>query len=254
MIQADLTVFLDQWKSPRQKDDLYSSLSNFVEQWNSCQRRHLDAPVRPLNMAALKSFFSDFAPLLRELQVQRRDGKAANVWEAAGLGADEVRVSSVLAWFLDCHAAHGQGNQLLSLILDAVVDMPAGFPSSEKVRAKPYWVHVESCASGDRTSRVDIEIEGEAFLLFIEVKVYAAETNDQLKRYLKIARQKGGGRPYGVLFLTLPGKRASIQDPFLVNITWQDVAHVFRAQARLLTPGSNSRSLLSQFAQHITGF
>jgi len=118
-----------------------------------------------------------------------------------------------------------------------------------------HWVHVESCASGERRSRIDIEIEGEKFLLFIEVKVFAGETNNQLERYLQIAETKAGNRPWGIIYLTPRGKKASIQHEKLLPLSWNDVAEVFQGHANTNLPiQSYSRQLISQFSKHVSTF
>lgn len=250
--KSDLVEFVNKWQLLG-AENLFFRLKSFVDDWHSCNYHPvLEKTPVAVNPSALEKLILKFEPLLHTIRSGRRNGDAANVWEVAGLGNDEVRVSSVLAWFLDCHADHGQGDSLMSAILDKLTEKPAHFPASSTIQLKPYWVHVESCASGERSSRIDIEIEGEAFLIFIEVKIFAGETNNQLERYIEILQRKAGNRPYGIIFLSR-GKKSSISHPLLLSISWKDIADTFHDYAINLPSNSYAKSLVSQFSKHIYG-
>ena len=256
---AVLHDFVDDWNSIHSDSDLglNNKLKNFIEAWYFCAEPQFSNQTQAikLNPSILNDFIADIDPLFCTIREERRNGDSVNVWEVAGLGHDEVRVSSVFAWFLNCHAEHGQADSLLSAIVDKLPNKPDRFPKSEKIQSKPYWVYVESCASGERSSRIDIEIEGEEFLVFIEVKIFAGETNDQLRRYLQIAEQKAGTRSWGIIYLTPDGKEPSILHPMLLALSWKDVADVFQNYSKLYLPAlSYSRQLISQFSKHILEF
>lgn len=257
-----LPVFLQEWsKSIGERDELIGPLSDFIENWQriaGSQNVGLTAKVTEINLPQFQNFITDMIPLISVVRAERKNGNASNVWEISGLKRDEVRISSVLAWFLNYHGEHGQEGALLSGLLNAINKKPENFPSPEVVSASPYWVNVESCPSGDKSSRVDIEIEGDRFLLFIEVKIDAAETNDQLDRYLEIGEIKSGNRPWGVVFLTPTGCKPKIstrakENPRLVCLSWKDISLVLLGHAQTL-PACFSQSLLHQFAHYVSNF
>lgn len=61
-------------------------------------------------------------------------------------------------------------------------------------------MQVETNPTGDCTNRVDIEIDADNFLLFIEVKIDANEQPEQIARYCKDAKQRSMSRPWAVVF------------------------------------------------------
>ncbi len=218
-------------------------------------------PARVIDWSArlfdMTRFFEDLRPALLAQAEQRRMGSAINVWEASGLGWDELRNSKVLAWLLDCRGTHGQGSRILAALLECVPQDTRNLPTPETADL-PYWTHIESCPLGERESRVDIEIDGEGLLLFIEVKIRAVETSDQLDRYLEIANAKARGRPWGLVYLTrhgaLPSRFAGPQaDLPLVPVSWSDVASVIKRHCETL-PDCLTRSVLRQLIEHIRSF
>lgn len=244
--------------------DLRNRLKNFFDKWQSCAcSPNLSSSLRSTELCAdkLGAFFTEMIPHIDSVRDKRKTGDAANVWKVSRLGCDEIKVSSVLAWFLDCHAEHGQGSAILGRILDEIHcrnNLGEAYPSSEIIRRAPYWVNVESCPNGDKSSRIDIEIEGKHFLLFIEVKIFAPETGDQLDRYLNIGRSKSAGRPWGIIFLTSNGNNS--RKSVIVNgttsfacVSWRDIANVFKSHTRSLSP-CFSKSIMNQFAEHIQEF
>jgi hypothetical protein len=254
---AVILDFINSWNILHPDNSFYNRLKMFIESWNSSIKptSFTQPQIPDLNPTKLNKFIFEILPLIKTVRAERSNGNSVNVWNVAGLGGDEIRVSSVFAWFLNCHADHGQGSSLLSAIINKLPNKPDQFPLSETIQSKPYWVHVESCASGERRSRIDIEIEGEKFLLFIEVKVFAGETNNQLERYLQIAKTKAGNRPWGIIYLTPRGKKASIQHEKLLPLSWNDVAEVFQRHANTNLPiQSYSRRLISQFSKHVSTF
>jgi hypothetical protein len=160
-------------------------------------------------------FFHQFR---RQYEPFVKSGGTINVWEVAGIGKDEVRNCAVLSWLLDCHGTHGQGAAFLHCFLNSLQTVPSNtclprLPQAAQARA-PYRTVLEKAydegCSDDNTpnSRVDIVIEKETFLLFIEAKVYAGETGNQIERYNRILQSRAGGRPCGLVFLTPDGRTA----------------------------------------------
>lgn len=240
------TLELDRWNS-------------FLQQFKSLYSEPADSqPVTLQQMASTDfKFFAD--PLKEALRKHHGSGLGINIWEVAGLGFDEIRNSSVLAWLLDCHGSHGQGSQFLGSLLSLLEDDKDVPPLAREKLPKPgitepYWVRVEALPLGDMVSRVDIEIEG-PFILFIEVKIYAQETNDQLKRYVEIAEKKAGNRKWGVLFLTRHKSRPSDESLHeqVISVSWKQLSSVIERQAEgCLQRNSFGFQVIRQFCQHIS--
>ena len=195
-------------------------------------------------------------------------GEAANVWDVAGLGDDEIKNCSVLGWLLDCHGSHGQGNAFLGCFLASLRD----FKHNENIRMidmseDAYRVMMENTYdhqhdNEQRKSRVDIVLEG-AFLLFIEAKIGAGETGNQLERYVDILRSRAGGKPYGIVFLTTKGNPTPGKDADKIAcLSWERLAFHFEQYieghcsayglAHLQWPFW--AVLVRQFCQHIRKF
>ncbi|WP_295588482.1 PD-(D/E)XK nuclease family protein [uncultured Lamprocystis sp.] len=202
-------------------------------------------------------FFEDFRPALQAQAALHSQGSLINVWEVSGLGWNELRNSKVLAWLLDCRGTHGQGAKILATLLEGIPSDIKDFPKSGTTDL-PYWTRVESCPLGEKDSRVDIEIDGEGLLLFIEIKIGAVETAKQLDRYLAIAKARARGRPWGVIYLTRYGQLPSRYqdagtDVPLIPVSWSDVIKAIERQIETL-PDCFTKIVLRQFVEHIQSF
>lgn len=92
---------------------------------------------------------------------------------------------------------------------------------------QPYWTRVETCPFGEQESRIDIEIEGPGFLIFIEVKVQAGETGNQLERYLALAAAKAAEQKrWALIFLTPTGRHAAAEKlrDKIIPFSWKQLA------------------------------
>jgi hypothetical protein len=187
-----------------------------------------------------------------------RDGAFVDVWSVAGIGQDELRNSKILAWLLDCSGTHGQGDAFLRCLLDKIWErLPVGFPQASDLDSG-YRTRLETYPLGNSDSRVDIDIDGAKFVLFIEVKVNASERPDQVARYRRLAHEAANGRNFGVLFLSrsLIGLDLSETEQ-VVAITWHDVAASVSKHLsdKAATEGDKFlRTLLSQLVQHFSKF
>lgn len=280
-LPSQLRGFLDDWaivttttKARPDEPALAVRLRNFFDFWP--EETEIRLPEEPsINAEALTCFFRDFRPVLDGINKERQSGSAVNVWRAAGLNRDELRNSRVLAWFLDAHGDHGQGSAILRRLLDRITEVAGsqtywgsailrslldriGLLTNEHDLGR-YWTSLEKRFLGDTDSRVDIEIEGDRFLLFIEVKIDAGETGNQLDRYIDIAANKAKGRPWAVAFLTPTGCRPKefntppSDHPPVVPISWRDVSEEFREHANSL-PDCFARRLIHQYIEHIRSF
>jgi hypothetical protein len=246
----------DKLSSDRQSDVRWCEWRHFFERWES---RHL--PEQPaknssdFNCRELEEFAAGFpAPY----QHYCRSGTRVNVWRTSGLGTDELRNSLVLSWMLDRFGDHGHGSAILELLIEWANNQRRQTAISvSSAQESPYWTRTESLPLGDTESRVDIEIESDAFLIFIEVKIRAGETGNQLERYAELARRKAGAsRPWLLFFLTPNGRKpdaASLQEQ-VIPISWKHVADILHSHAGSDARNTVSGSVVRQFAEHIMGF
>lgn len=197
--------------------------------------------------------FERFAQAFHEpYKRYRKSGAMVNVWRAAGLGNDELRNSQVLGWLLDKFGDHGQGSAILELLIELAGELRPLGVTPGTARDNNYSVRTESLPLGEQESRVDIELEGPGFLIFIEVKVQAPEFGDQLKRYLDIARRKARGRPFVVIYLTPYGRLPASEElrNEIVSISWGQVADILISHVSERAVDSFSGRVIRQFAEH----
>jgi hypothetical protein len=128
--------------------------------------------------------------LLRFTQVHKRHseslaratGERFNVFEILGIGHYEVKTHSpMLGALLDPKGHHGQGGVFLRLFLDrfGITDFDAGSETA-KLHLEYYIGQVNENSGG----RIDIVVEdGKGSTIFVENKIYAADQENQLKRY-----------------------------------------------------------------------
>ena len=122
--------------------------------------------------------------------------------------------------------------------------------------ANGYAVRSEDCPLGSGENRVDVSVEGNGFLLFIEVKIDAGEGHAQLERYDNVLRAKAGltGMSHALIYLS---PRAPARLPAdAVHLTWRDVAAAARAAGKPAHGARRSmaQDLLIQFAVHAVSF
>lgn len=176
-----------------------------------------------LDLEKLQELFKNFP---NAVLAARSAGFLCDPWMVASLKRNEVRNSAVLAWWLDPKGSHGFGDALLRNILH---ELPAGLPACVSNHCS---VRVESCPDGDRSNRVDIEIDDLKFFLIIEVKIDAPEGKDQLGRYCQIAQARAGKRPWAVIFLTPNGRSPAVMHDSAIPMSWKTVATFLDSTAR----------------------
>lgn len=267
-IQDQLEGFSDSWSKIDTPLTFPESLKSFFDKWSKLPPKTLQtAQVEQstkIDLEVLSHFLTTLLPpAMLALKKWHSLGSEINVWEVAGLKSDEVRNSRVLKWLLDWQGSHGQGDKILLKLLKSL-KLP-NFPSFES-HVGHYTSRVESSPLGERENRVDIEIDGHDFLLFIEVKINASETNDQLDRYLISAKAKAGdNRPWCVLYLTQDGRDPRhIENPkapryefskHLIPLSWRDITKVLKEYAKEELPvNSYSHCAINSFISHIQKF
>jgi len=229
-------------------------------------------PARSIDPHKAETFFALFRQRYSPFV---QSGGTINVWDVAGIGTDEVRNCAVLGWLLDCHGSHGQGASFLRCFLDSVRYAPQNY--SSRLMRLPQAVHVfppyrttlenrysPGCLEdGGPESRVDIVIENESFLLFIEVKIHATETGNQLERYSNILQAHACDKPCGLVFLTPTGRAARDESAKgIACLSWKHFADSLEAFINVpgISGGTVSTgqplwaSLVQQFCSHIRQF
>jgi len=242
--------FFDRWHTlqARPRNRNIAATHAFFEAW-----RNLVPAAPPAAPTLDHERFAGFAAAFQATYPAfRRSGSAANVWRTAGIGRDEMRNSAVLRWLLDCFGNHGQGPAILAGLLRQLKRSDL----AELALRYPYWTRVESCPFGERESRIDIEIENPHFVIFIEVKVGAGESDDQLERYLQLATRKAGNtmREWAVIFLTPTGRppNTAAQHSQITPISWKSVAAIVEQHIRDTALGASTAGLLlHHFAEHM---
>jgi hypothetical protein len=198
----------------------------------------------------LPSWLTAVGGRLREV---RREGAFINVWAMAGLGRREVPTAAALAWLLDPHGSHGQGDAALREVV-ALVSMKRPDWTLQDTDLAEAVVQTEQRPLGSGRDRIDIAVEGPGFILFIEVKIDAGEGVMQLSRYEEAAKAKSALRGQEcralVVFLGPYGPMEKIEGQ--VHLTWREVADALDRTARHCTGAA--RHSLSTFAAHVRGF
>lgn len=185
----------------------------------------------------------------------RRSGAFMNIWRITGLGKDEVKNSAVLSWMLDRTANHGQDSAILEKLMEFVESISDIGIDSETIRENNYWVKTESLPLDEIHSRVDIEVESSAFLIFIEVKISAPETSNQLERYIDLVKYKAAGKPWVVIFLTPTGRNAKDikLHEWIIPISWKQLAVILDKYSYELNSGF-MRHTFKSYADFIRDF
>ena len=244
-----LANFFNDWKRlEQQQQDVVQEQLSFEE---NLGRFFKDWRKVFINDRQLARFFNQYqsdevqAPILAAQQ----QGLGVNVWQTAGLKNDEVRHSKVLKWILDCRGDHGQGNAILLHLLKEL-------PLLEKYQPKRYFTTEECCPLGNQESRVDIEIDADEFLLFIEIKINAMEGKDQLQRYIDIAEAKAKDRDWLIVYLTRNGKLPERYNAHknLKGMSWMGISKILSEYTKNSEVNNRSAWLVKQFADHIKNF
>jgi hypothetical protein len=220
----------------------------FFDEWkSSVPALATSHPAKAFDCQQFASFAATFSPAYQDY---RRTGVRANPWRAAGVGKNETRNSAVLRWLLDGFEDHGQG----SAILVAMLQQLKLTELAELASVHPYWTRVETRHFGEQESRIDIEIESPRFLIFIEVKVQATETGNQLERYLERAAAKAAGqKPLALIFLTPTGRHAASENlrDKIVPFSWEQLARILDEHvSKEGLSNTAAGTLLVQYAEH----
>jgi hypothetical protein len=186
------------------------------------------------------------------LNKARSRGFGFNPWTVAGLRRNEVRACGVLAALWNPAMCGDAAAQFLKEFLGELRGVDA-LAIRDELR-QGYIVRTEHILQGDRTTRMDITIEGTGFVLVVEVKIDAVEGTDQfarLRAHTKAWAEDRGKRPLFALLSPWepPGDFGD------VHTDWRAVA---RAARRCLPPERSTYTfhhhMLVSFADHVSNF
>ncbi len=239
--------------------DMHSETSawkTFFAEFDGLFHQHTAQVEKPyIDLAEAQTFFQTFSHKHTQFL---ESGGAINVWEVAGIGHNEVRNCAVLEWLLDYYGSHGQKGLFLQAFLNCLHEASNG--KTNFAVQGPYRTRLEDCYDQGE-SRVDITIENDALLLFIEAKIYADETGNQLKRYKEILASRSAHMQKGLVFLTPSGyaPKDSEDAKDLILLSWHDIAHAFERIAKKANNDGQARQpywipLVQQFCWHIRQF
>lgn len=246
--------FTTDWRRARGTlGEVQSAWETFFDNW----RAHAPERTGPKEKVVFEINEYQFSRLAIEFrtvfEAYRGSGMRFNVWKAAQLGRDEKRNCRVLATFLDHFEDHGHGSEILCRLLSelGLVDF------ARSAARQRYYTRTEVWPLANPESWVDIEIEDDDFVVFIEAKVRAPELGDQLERYVDLVRQKAARRSCMVIYLTPDGRAPS--NPRLGDIheirtaSWSQVSRAVRSSvgASVDRPIDN---LLRQYAEFLETF
>lgn len=252
----ELLDFFKHWQeSYRSKDEgelLAQSLTNFFMRWSSLPVFEPEiVEETKFELKSFHEFINNYKHASTAIDEVRKTGFHLNVWKTAGIGSDEVRNSKVLKWLLDCHGDHGQGSIILERMLDSL-----SIPSFTGRIPHSYTIKAESYPLGDNLNRVDIELNLDNILIFIEVKINASEGVEQLKRYKEVAVSKANGKAIAIIYLTRKGDLPVLyrEDEVFIPLSWKKLAEILNRYAMGESANNRAAWLISQYARHIKNF
>lgn len=230
-----------QWKA---------GLAQFSAAWPSLRPRSIIATRPPALRPEAKRLAKATGALNYAIKTIHERGDAFNPWIAGGLRQDEVRNASVLAAFMTRSQVGDLAPQFLDAFLSRLSGVKAPLPDLVAL-CRGYRVRTEDCPLGLASERVDITVEGDSFLIGIEVKINAKEGPDQFARYCRTIERRAtdGRRSAHVVLLT----RRRLQVPGMVAAEWHDIVTAARATAAANRDNPISRMLLA-FAKHVDSF
>jgi len=151
-------------------------------------------------------------PELEELSAKLAE---FNIFRVLKIEDREIRHSNTLAWLLDPEESHGFGDMVLKRVLSNIlltaVNPPGGMSAAEielknftDIEVRREWMHID----------VTVIDRANEYVLLLENKVYARESQGQLKRYRAAVEKEFPDFTIIPVFLTLDGSDAE-EDGFI---------------------------------------
>lgn len=208
--------------------------------------------VAPTREVDVKIFRETLQTLNSAIDEFKLDAGFLNVWSVAGLDRSEGRITNVLAWSFDHRATHGLGSSILAEFLTVVSSRLENSDLANVELTQGYTVETEHISFGDNSNRVDIAIHGNDFILYIEVKVDAAEGVEQRERYLKMLSKRAHAHSKKVAYLIYLANANSEPVTGAISATWRDVADAIRKSVRRVNSRSKvSVAIMKQFSRFV---
>lgn len=177
------------------------------------------------------------------LRAARSAGAFANPWRIAGVKRREVPIAAVLAWFLSPDGDHGAGDTFLHAFWREATAAP--FPLTNA------RCTTELVSLADAANRIDLVLEGDDCVVFVEVKVDAPFQRDQLVRYLgSLERRRTQARKQHSKLL-LVGNLAPPPGVDCTWVPWSVVARALCDGAVQISSNTYAARLARDFAAHL---
>lgn len=250
--QTRLREFIRVWRAAQtESTSTAGRLRSVIRQIAPYLARHQTTVDVQQRQASVEGLAQTLDALKAPLQTARGRGELSDIWSIAGIGHDEVRNSRVLAWLLDPVGSHGFGDAFIRALWQRIRGFElAGF-EIENLRS----VTRENYPIASSEHRVDIEIGGADFVVFIEVKVYAGESKaSQVAQYLALARQKASNLHRSNCAVIFLSEMAPSAIEGIVPCRWRDVAASIKSAIYSKDRTSITAQLAAQFATHIKRF
>ncbi len=258
---ANLQTFFEQWRAfdpsvvqlplEARLERLFAQLRSSLA--TADQHAVETLPATPLRAETLAPFLSQLHVAVSAARLQ---GALLNVWAISGLKRDEVRNAGVLAALFSPVISGDRAVPFLAKFLARVREGDRSLLPTFAELQDGYSVQTEACPLGAVDDRVDLSIEGDDFILLIEVKIDAGEGTEQLARYESVLRLKAKalGKRAALVYLSPSPAKAPPPNTFYAD--WADVRRA--AQAVAWSRPHHDRSfqdlMLAQFAEHVRQF
>lgn len=226
-----------------------AGLKRFLSDYHRSRAQLVPSDVKqrpPPDPVLVATFFN---ALHGACAAERTKDLVTNIWSIAGLKRNEVRTTAVLAWALDHRQKHGFGDAVLSALLES---LQGRVPDGLRL-GSTYRVRTEYCVFGASEDRIDIAIEGENCVIFIEAKIDASEGDQQIERYSKKAKDRASYTlrdKWCIIYLSRSRQQETCRE--LIYIIWPDIAEAIETAIRRTEhPSTFSAQALLHFATHL---
>jgi len=204
--------------------------------------------------------FKDIHIVLSELTIlakeeYRHTAPDYNIFTILGVEENEVRThSAFLANLLNPRGSHGQGELFLRLFLKRI-NLELSYDSFQKLGSEYQW-HIETEKS-TTFGRLDIVIScrKKGVLIVIENKIYAADQEEQLQRYInwmETVKTKYSPEKMKLIYLTPDGRKsytAKSEDYIRMSYKKDIISLLQRSQEKV--KASNVKEMVHQYIQII---
>lgn len=253
---STLASFLAAYRQARARPAVHREVSgsrlSFLLEQIAAARAELSQPVVALPPNVDRDRLAAFlAKLARSWALTGPDTRQLNVWRIASLGRHEVRTSSVLRWLLDARESHGLGPAILHGLLRRLGARASKPDLTAFIDGPVHSVSVEYNVFGNLDSRVDLVLENDRSVIFIEVKIDAPPGPDQLARYVALAHRKARAMRHERWIVLYLSEWKPPDTDGLVWLQWRDVAAVVRAGVSATGAVGTPAAVLLQFADHV---